>query len=83
MVFCSCFKCYLVHGTIEIFSIIVAGGSGMLVGSSFMFPGSYTRSESFKKGIKKATKLLIGLIPFFIVAGFIEGFITRYEFMPI
>ena len=71
------------HGTIEIFSIIVAGGAGIIMGNSFMFPKTFTRIEAFKKGAKKGTVLIIGLVPLFIIAGFIEGFITRYTFMPL
>jgi uncharacterized membrane protein SpoIIM required for sporulation len=71
------------HGTIEIFSIIVAGSAGIIIGNSFMFPGTYNRIVSFKNGAKLGIKIVLGLIPFFIIAGFIEGFITRYSNMPI
>ncbi|HYG15391.1 MAG TPA: stage II sporulation protein M [Bacteroidia bacterium] len=67
-----------IHGTIEISSIVIAGGAGILLGSSFMFPGTYTRAESFKRGARTAVKIAIGLVPMFIIAGFIESFITRY-----
>jgi hypothetical protein len=32
-------------------------------------------------GAMKGLKIVMGLIPFFIMAGFIESFITRYAFM--
>jgi len=70
------------HGTIEIFSIIVAGGAGLIIGNSILFPKTYKRIDSFKHGTKKGAKIALGLVPFFIIAGFIEGFITRYSFMP-
>ena len=35
------------------------------------------------KGAKDGLKIMVSTIPFFIIAGFIEGFITRYgEQMP-
>ncbi len=71
------------HGTIEIFSIIVAGGAGLIIGNSILFPKSYKRIDSFKFGTKRGAKIVLGLVPFFIIAGVIEGFITRYSFMPI
>lgn len=71
-----------VHGTFEIYSIIVAGAAGIIVGKSFMFPGSFSRIESFKQGARKGSKIVIGLIPFFMIAGFLEGFITRYTQAP-
>jgi uncharacterized membrane protein SpoIIM required for sporulation len=73
----------MLHGTIELFAIVVAGSAGILIGNSFLFPGTYKRSVSFTKGAKLATKIVVGLIPFFIIAGFIEGFFSRYSHMPI
>ncbi len=65
------------HGTLEIASIVVAGCAGFVVGNSFLFPGSYPRKSSFLRGAKRGLKVAVGTVPFFIVAGFIEGFITR------
>jgi uncharacterized membrane protein SpoIIM required for sporulation len=65
------------HGTLELFSIVIAGAAGIIIGSGFMFPGTYSRYESFKHNVVVGAKILIGVIPMFIVAGFIEGFITR------
>ncbi|SFS61693.1 stage II sporulation protein M [Sphingobacterium wenxiniae] len=70
-----------IHGAIELSVIVIAGGCGLAVGNSFMFPKSYTRLESFKQGIRTASKVLVSTVPFFIVAGFLEGFVTRhYQF---
>lgn len=71
-----------IHGTLEIFAIIVAGAAGLMVGSYMLFPGTYKRITSIKTGVRKAIKLVIGLIPVFIAAGFLEGFVTRYTNMP-
>ena len=67
-----------IHGAIELSVIVVAGGCGLAVGNSILFPGSFTRLESFKRAIKNSSKVLVSTIPFFIVAGFLEGFITRH-----
>jgi uncharacterized membrane protein SpoIIM required for sporulation len=64
------------HGTIEIFSIIVAGAAGLVMGNSFLFPGTYTRAYSLRKGAKEGSLMVAGLIPFFIIAAFIESFLT-------
>jgi uncharacterized membrane protein SpoIIM required for sporulation len=71
-----------IHGTLEIFAIIVSGAAGMILGSSFLFPKSYSRSRSFKRGAKDGIQIVIGLMPIFIVAAFLEGFITRYTHAP-
>jgi uncharacterized membrane protein SpoIIM required for sporulation len=71
-----------IHGTIEIASIIIAGGAGILVGNSFLFPGTYSRLESLKMGASKGMKVIVGLIPLFIIAGFLESYVTRLFGMP-
>jgi len=72
----------MLHGTIELSSIVVAGAAGFVMGNSFLFPGTYSRYDSFKMGVRKGVKIVVGLIPLFILAGFIESFVTRYTFMP-
>lgn len=71
----------LLHGTIELTSIVIAAGAGFTMGNSLLFPGTYSRLASFKQGAVKGLKIVMGLVPFFILAGFIESFITRYAFM--
>ena len=66
------------HGTFEITSIAIAGGAGLVMGNAFLFPGTYPRLYSFRRGAADGLKLVAGLVPFFVVAGFIESFVTRY-----
>jgi len=71
-----------IHGTLEISAIIIAGAAGIIMGNGLLFPGTYSRLQSFKKGAKKGLKIIIGLVPVFILAGFLEGFVTRLTGMP-
>lgn len=71
-----------IHGTIEISVIIVAGCAGLVVGKSILFPRTYTRLQSFVQGTKNGLKIVISTIPLFIIAGFLEGFVTRHTEMP-
>ena len=71
----------MLHGTIELTSIVIAGAAGFVMGNSLLFSGTYSRLESFKMGGLKGLKIVMGLVPFFILAGFIESFVTRYAFM--
>lgn len=75
------FPVIMLHGTIELTSIVIAAAAGFVMGNSILFPGTYSRFASFKMGAIKGLKIVIGLVPFFILAGFIESFITRYAFM--
>ncbi|RLD83484.1 MAG: stage II sporulation protein M [Bacteroidetes bacterium] len=72
-----------IHGTLEIFAIIISGAAGLLIGVSVLLPGTYTRLESFKQATVKGVKIMIGIVPIFIVAGFLEGFVTRYTDAPV
>ncbi|MGY0392816.1 stage II sporulation protein M [Bizionia sp. KMM 8389] len=66
------------HGTIEISVIVIAGCAGIVMGNSFLFPKTFSRRVAFMKGAKNGLKIVVSTIPFFIIAGFIEGFITRF-----
>ncbi len=72
-----------IHGTLEISAIIIAGGAGLVVGNSILFPKTWSRRESFLRGARKGVKLIVGLVPIFILAGFLESFVTRYTEMPL
>lgn len=76
-------KSIWLHGVIEISVIIVAGCAGLVMGNSILFPKTFSRRVSFMKGAKDGLKIVVSTIPFFIIAGFIEGFITRYSNMPV
>lgn len=71
-----------VHGTYEIFAITVAGGAGIVIGNSIIFPKTYSRIESFRRGAIRGSKIVMGLVPVFVIAGFLEGFVTRYTQAP-
>lgn len=72
-----------IHGTLEISAIVLAGAAGLILGNSLLFPKTYTRMASLQKGAKDGLKIVIGLIPIFIVAAFFESFVTRHTEMPI
>ena len=72
-----------IHGTLEISAIIIAGAAGLTLGNSFLFPGTYSRKQSFMIGAREGLKMIVSLIPIFIAAGFLESFVTRQTGMPI
>ena len=72
-----------IHGTLEISAIILAGGAGLVMARGILFPGTYSRADSFRQAARDGLKLAIGLVPIFIVAGFLESFVTRHTEMPV
>lgn len=70
-----------IHGVIEIWCIVVAGAGGIALGNALWFPGAWPRGEAFMRGARDAMKVAIALIPFFFLAAFFEGFVTRFTEM--
>ncbi len=70
------------HGTLEISAIIVAGAAGIAMGNGWLFPGTYPRLVSFRRGARRGLRIVVGAVPLFVVAGFIEGFFTRHTEWP-
>jgi uncharacterized membrane protein SpoIIM required for sporulation len=68
-----------IHGSMEIFGIVIETAAGYILGASILFPKTYSRMNSFKIGFKNSFKILLSTVPFTIAAGFLEGFITRYS----
>ncbi len=67
-----------IHGTYEIFGMIIESAAGYMIGASILFPGTLKRFESFKIGFRNAFYIFISTIPFTLVAAFLEGYVTRY-----
>ncbi len=70
------------HGTLEISAIIVAGAAGIAMGNGWLFPGTYPRLTSFRRGARRGLRIVIGTVPVFMLAGFIESFLTRHTEWP-
>ena len=70
------------HGTIEISCIIIAGAAGMTMGQGLVFPGSYSRMQAFQRSARRGIKILLSVAPLIVLAGFIEGFLTRLTETP-
>jgi len=71
-----------IHGTLEMSAIIVAGAAGITMGNGWLFPGTYSRIVSFRKSAQRGMKIVVGTIPIFIIAGFLESFVTRHTELP-
>jgi uncharacterized membrane protein SpoIIM required for sporulation len=72
-----------IHGTIELSVIVIAGCAGLILGNSILFPKTYSRWHAVLKGGRDGMKIVFGLVPFFILAAFLESFVTRhYQQMP-
>lgn len=71
-----------IHGTLEISAIIIAGAAGITMGKGLAFPGTYTRAKAFQRSARFGIKIMAGIVPIFVIAGFIEGYLTRHTETP-
>ena len=67
------------HGVIELSIIFIAGGSGLMLGWAILKPGLLRRRDALAQAARKAVYLLLGAVPWLVVAGTIEGFISPNE----
>ncbi len=72
-----------IHGTLEIAAIVIAGGAGFQLGWGWIAPGTLPRRKAFVRSARSSVVIIVGLIPVFIVAGLLEGFVTRHTTMPL
>lgn len=72
-----------IHGTLELSAIVIAGAAGFMLGNGFMFPGDQTRRASLQAAARDGIKIMVSLVPVFLMAAFLESFITRLTEMPL
>ena len=72
-----------IHGTLEISSIIIAGGAGLVLGNSIIFPKTFKRSVSARLGAMDGMKITLGVLPIVVIAATLESFVTRHTEMPV
>jgi uncharacterized membrane protein SpoIIM required for sporulation len=72
-----------IHGTLEISSIVLAGGAGFVLARGVLFPGTFSRRESLRLAARESLKLALSTVPLLGIAGFLESFVTRHTEMPL
>jgi uncharacterized membrane protein SpoIIM required for sporulation len=68
------------HGIIELSCIAVTAAAGLRIGYAIVAPGPRTRGAALIAEARPAVSILLGTIPWVILAGIIEGFVTRAGF---
>jgi uncharacterized membrane protein SpoIIM required for sporulation len=64
------------HGVLELPSIFIAGGGGLLIARALLFPGAIPRRDALVLYGGQGVRLALGIVPILIVAGIIEGFLS-------
>jgi hypothetical protein len=61
----------------------VAGAAGFSLGNGWLFPGTWPRGYAFRRGAVRGLKIVVGTTPVFLLAAFIESFLTRHTDAPV
>ena len=77
------FRVVFIHGMLELTAIALAGGAGFTMWSGLLLPGTYPRMTAFRRSAVRGLKIIIGLVPVFVAAALLEGFVTRLTGMPL
>ena len=67
------------HGQLELYSIFVAGATGMRIFWAWIAPGARTRAQALAEEGRAMFTIVIGLILALLVSGLIEGLVTRQD----
>ncbi|PKB19146.1 putative membrane protein SpoIIM required for sporulation [Novosphingobium kunmingense] len=62
-----------IHGTTELFAILLAGAAGLHVGRSMAFPGQRSLLEAAAEAGQRAAVVMAGVVLMLICAGLLEG----------
>jgi uncharacterized membrane protein SpoIIM required for sporulation len=72
----------LPHGFLELIAICIAGGAGLRIGWAMIDPGDRPRLAALGEEARDAVLVVVGVIPAFVIAAAIEGFVTARTGFP-
>lgn len=64
----------MIHGTTELFAIVLAGAAGFSIGWAAAFPGQLGRIDAIGEAGRRAATVMAGVVVMLFVAGLLEGF---------
>jgi uncharacterized membrane protein SpoIIM required for sporulation len=73
----------LPHGILELIAIGIAAAAGMRMGWAIVDPGDRARSRALSEEAAGAMVVVLGVVPAFVLAAVIEGFVTGAVFPPV
>jgi uncharacterized membrane protein SpoIIM required for sporulation len=77
------FTLIVAHGILELSVIAIAAAAGLGMGKALASPGLETRRVVLRREAAAGVEIVLGTVPFFILAGLVEGFFTPAGFGPI
>ena len=70
------FELTLAHGILELSCVVVGSAAGLRLGWALVAPGRRRRGVALAAEAGPAVEMVVGTIPWLVLAGLIEGFVT-------
>ena len=64
----------IIHGSTELFAIVLAGAAGLRIGWAVVAPGDRSRLAVARDAGRLGARLMVGVVAMLFVAGLLEGF---------
>jgi uncharacterized membrane protein SpoIIM required for sporulation len=64
------------HGVLELSVIVVSAAAGLGMGRAIIDPGRRSRRAALTGEARQAVEIVLGTVPWFVLAGLVEGFVT-------
>jgi uncharacterized membrane protein SpoIIM required for sporulation len=64
------------HGVLELSVIVVSAAAGLGMGRALIDPGLRPRRLALTDEARQAVEVVLGTVPWFVLAGLVEGFVT-------
>jgi uncharacterized membrane protein SpoIIM required for sporulation len=71
------------HGVLELSCIVIAGAAGLSVGRALLRPAKKSRRAALTAEMSQAFRIAGGTAPWLILAGLIEGYVSRVGLGPV
>jgi uncharacterized membrane protein SpoIIM required for sporulation len=68
------------HGFLELSVIVISGACGLMLARAIVWPGLRPRGETLVEAGSRSVRLLLGVLPFLVLAGLLEGFVSPADF---
>jgi uncharacterized membrane protein SpoIIM required for sporulation len=72
-----------IHGTTELFAILLGGAAGLHVGRSMAFPGDRSILAAASDAGRRAAQVMAGAVLMLVCAGLLEGFARQLVVAPV
>jgi uncharacterized membrane protein SpoIIM required for sporulation len=71
------------HGIVELSCIFLAGAAGLMLGDALLNPGELSRRDALRLRGEEAVRLVLGTVPFLVLAGIVEAYISPDPNLPV